>query len=93
MVHLLTHPEYRGVGLAGMMIREVIEVARHCGLSHLQAEFNAERQLAIHAFKESGFDELMHLPKYVKDMQAKAHDYLLMGMNLTTDIENAGAGD
>ncbi|HRH94397.1 MAG TPA: GNAT family N-acetyltransferase [Prosthecobacter sp.] len=93
MTHLLTHPEYRGVGLAGMLIREIIEVARHCGLSHLQAEFNAERQLAIRAFAESGFHELMRLPDYVKDMQAKTHAYVLMGMNLTTDIENTGAGD
>jgi len=93
MTHLLTHPEYRGVGLAGMLIREIIEVARHSGLSHLQAEFNAERQVAIHAFVEAGFDELMRLPDYVKDMQAKTHAYVLMGMNLTTDIENTGAGD
>ena len=60
---------------------------------HLQAEFNAERQLAIRAFAESGFDEFMRLPGYVMDMQAKTHAYVLMGMKLTTDIENTGAGD
>ena len=93
MTHLLTHPGYRGVGLAGMLIREIIDVARHCGLSHLQAEFNAERELAIRAFRESGFDELLRLPGYVMDMQARTHAYVLMGMKLTTDIENTGAGD
>lgn len=93
MTHLLTHPEYRGVGLAGMLIREIIDVARHCGLSHLQAEFNAERELAIQAFRAAGFDELMRVPGYVMDMQAKSHTYVLMSMDLTTDIENAGAGD
>lgn len=93
MTHLLTHPEYRGVGLSGILIREIIEVARHCGLSYLQAEFNAERQLAIRSFTESGFAELMRLPDYVKDMQAKSHAYVLMGMDLTTAIENTGGGD
>lgn len=93
MTHLLTHPGYRGVGLAGMLIREIIDVARHSGLSHLQSEFNAERVLAIRAFAEAGFDELMRLRGYVKDMQAQTHDFVLMGMRLTTDIENTGAGD
>ena len=76
-----------------MLIREIIDVARHCGLSHLQAKFNAERELAIRAFIEEGFNELMRLPGYVMDMQARTHAYVLMGMKLTTDIENAGAGD
>lgn len=93
MTHLLTHPEFRGVGLSGLLIREIIDVARHCGLCHLQAEFNAERQLAIRSFTESGFAELMRLPDYVKDMEAKSHAYVLMGMDLTTDIENTGGGD
>lgn len=93
MTHLLTHPEFRGMGLASLLIREIIEVARHSGLSHLQAEFNAERELAIRAFSESGFHELLRLSGYVMDMQAKTHTYVLMGMKLTPDIENTGAGD
>lgn len=93
MTHLLTHPGYRGVGLAGMLIREVIEVARHCGLLHLQAEFNAARTVAIQSFAECGFAELVRLPDYVMDMHAKTHAYVLMGMSLGTDPENAGAGD
>jgi hypothetical protein len=79
--------------LAGILIREIIEVARHCGLSPLQAEFNAERQLAIRSFAASGFVELMRPPDYVKDMQAKSHTYVLMGMDLTTAMENTGGGD
>ncbi len=93
MVHLLTHPGYRGVGLAAMLIREIIEVARHCGLRHLQAEFNAARSVAIQAFAECGFVEFVRLPDYVMDMQAATHAYVLMGLSLGTDLENAGAGD
>lgn len=92
MVRLLTHPDYRGVGLASLLLKEVTEVASHCGLSHLQAEFNGERENAIHAFKEAGFVELLRLKDYVMDMQAKTHPFVLMGLRLT-DPDNAGAGD
>lgn len=93
MVHALTHPGYRGVGLAGMLIQEIVDVARHCGLSYLQSEFNGERTVAIRSFAEAGFVELIKLPDYVMDMQAKTHPYVLMSMTLSTSLENTGAGD
>lgn len=93
MVGVLTHPEFRGIGLVGLLIDELIEVARHCGLTRLEAEFNGERDTAIRTFKENGFDELVRLPEYLRDMDAKYHDFVLLGMNLATDIELTGAGD
>ena len=93
MVRLLTHPGYRGVGLAEMLIKEIVEVGSHCGLSHLQTEMNGERELAIRAFKSEGFVEHLRLRDYVMDMQAKTHVYVLMGMSLAVSAENAGAGD
>ena len=39
-----------------------------------------------------GFSTLCRLPDYVKDMQAIAHDYVLMGLDLVTDEEYAGMG-
>jgi hypothetical protein len=39
-----------------------------------------------------GFQPLMRLPDYVKDMQAERHDYVLMGLDLETDEEYAGMG-
>ena len=35
----------------------------------------------------------MRLDDYVKDMQAISHDYILMGLDLRTDEEYAGAAD
>jgi ribosomal protein S18 acetylase RimI-like enzyme len=93
MVGALTHPEYRGVGLIKVLINELVEVARHCGLTKLEAEFNGDREAAILTFKECGFDELARIPDYLQDMNANDHDWVLMGMKLTTDAENAGAGD
>jgi len=93
MVGALTHPEFRGIGLVGLLIDELIEVARHCGLTRLEAEFNGERETAIRTFVECGFDELVRLPDYLQDMTARYHDFVLLGMSLTTDIELTGAGD
>lgn len=93
MVHVLTHPAYRGVGLADMLIHEIVEIARHSGLAHLQSEFNGERVVAIRSFAEAGFVELVRIADYVMDMQARPHPYVLMGMKLGIDHENAGAGD
>ena len=93
MVGVLTHPDYRGMGLVNVLIDELVEVARHCGLSKLEAEFTGDRPLAIHGFKECGFDELARIPAYLKDMDAEEHDWVLMGMSLSIDEENAGAGD
>lgn len=93
MVGVLTHPDFRGVGLVGHLIEDLIDVARHCGLSRLEAEFNGEREVAMRQFLECGFEELARLEDYLHDMEARQHDWVLLGMSIRTDIENAGAGD
>ena len=92
-VHTLTHPEYRDVGVSGMLIREVIEVALHCGLQRLEAEFNGERAAAIHCFEMAGFREMLRIKNYLKDMQGGAHDWVLLGMSIRPDPDSMPAGD
>ena len=91
-VSALVHPEFRARGLARAMVEDVLDVARHCGLQRVEAEFLSEQERAIKVFGLFGFRSLVHLPGYVKDMQANTHDYVLMGMNLKTDEEYAGMG-
>lgn len=91
-VSVLVHPEYRGRGLARMLIEETVDVAKRIGLEKLEAEFIAEQERAIKMFGLLGFTELMRLQDYVKDMQAVTHDYVLMGLDLETDEEYAGMG-
>jgi GNAT superfamily N-acetyltransferase len=93
LVSLLTHPDFKSLGLADALIAELLEIAAHLGLSKLEAELNGERTVAIQAFAECGFRELARVPNYVRDMAAIDHDYVLMGMNVTTPEEYAGAGD
>ena len=67
-------------------------LARSLGLEKVEAEFIGEQEAAIKMFALLGFSNLVRLEDYVKDMQAIAHDYILMGVNLKTDEEYAGVG-
>ncbi len=91
-VSVLIHPKFRGRGLAKALVHEVVEIARHIGLEKVEAEFIGEQETAVKMFAMLGFSTLVRLPNYVKDMQAVNHDYILMGLDLTTDEEYAGMG-
>ena len=91
-VSVLVLPHYRGRGLARALVREIVELARELGLEKVEAEFIGEQEAAIKMFALMGFSNLVRLEDYVKDMQAIAHDYILMGRNLRTDEEYAGVG-
>lgn len=90
-VSVLVQPAVRGRGIARGLIQEIVDVARNTGLEKVEAEFIGGQEAAIHMFAMLGFSELWRKEDYVKDMQAIAHDYVLMGLELTTDEEYAGA--
>lgn len=92
-VHSLTHPEYRDVGVSGMLIQEIIDIARHAGLTRLEAEFNGEREAAKICFRHAGFQEMLRMKGYLKDMKSGSHDWVLLGMQLRPDQEFTAAGD
>ena len=92
LITLLTHPEYRGRDVSKILVRDLIEIARYCGLRRLEAEVNGERKIALKVLAQLGFNKLMHLPDYVLDMKAVPHDYVLLGRNLKVEDEYAGIG-
>ncbi|HTV61718.1 MAG TPA: GNAT family N-acetyltransferase [Verrucomicrobiae bacterium] len=93
LVTVLTHPDYRGRDVSKILVAELIEIARNCGLRRLEAEVNGERKIALSVLAQLGFNKLMHLPDYVLDMKAVPHDYVQLGMELKVDDEYAGVGD
>jgi ribosomal protein S18 acetylase RimI-like enzyme len=93
MVDALIHPEFRGLGVLRALLEELVEIARHGGLTKLEVELNGERKNTIASFRKCGFIELVRLEDYLQDMEAQPHDYVLMGLDLSVDYENAGAGD
>jgi GNAT superfamily N-acetyltransferase len=91
-VSVLVHPQFRGRGLARMLVAEIVDIARSAGLEKLEAEFIGEQAAGIKMFALLDFRELLRLEDYVKDMQAISHDYILMGLELKTDEEYTSAG-
>src|SRR6185503_3599427 len=91
-VSVLVHPQFRGRGLARVLVEELMQVARDIGLEKMEAEFIGGQERAIKVFGLLGFSTLLRLEDYVKDMQAVTHDYVLMGVNLKTDEEYTGMG-
>jgi len=91
-VSVLVHPEFRGRGLARALISEILDIARRASLERVEAEFIGEQDAAVKMFAMLGFNQLLRLEDYVKDMQAVTHDYILMGLDLRTDEEYAGVG-
>lgn len=91
-IRVVVHPQYRGRGLARKLVSELIAIASNVGLEKLEAEFMAEQIGARRVFASLGFNELLVLPDYVKDLQAIPHGYVLMGRHLITDEEFAGTG-
>ena len=91
-VSVLVHPEFRGRGLARALISEILDIARQASLERVEAEFIGAQAAAVKMFAMLGFNQLLRLDDYVKDMQAVTHDYILMGLDLRTDEEYAGVG-
>lgn len=91
-VSVLVQPKVRGRGIARALIQEIVDIARATGLEKVEAEFIGGQEAAVHMFAMLGFSELWRKEDYVKDMQAIAHDYVLMGLDLKTDEEYASAG-
>ena len=91
-ISVLVHAEYRQRGLARALVAEILTFARQCGLEKVEAEFIEDQERAMKVFGMLGFNQLVRLNDYVKDMQAGTHDYILMGLQLITDEEFAGMG-
>ena len=91
-VSVLVHPKFRGIGLARALVNETLDIARRASLERVEAAFIAEQEAAMKMFAMLGFNQLVRLEDYVKDMQAITHDYILMGLDLRTDEEYAGVG-
>ena len=90
-VSVLVQPKVRGRGIARALVHEIVDIARMTGLEKVEAEFIGGQETAIHMFAMLGFSELWRKEDYVKDMQAIAHDYVIMGLDLTTDEEYTSA--
>lgn len=77
-IRIYISPEYRGIGLGSLMIKELIDVAGKMGLKILWAEIVLEQSKVIKAFLELGFTLNCVLPDWFIRLDGKIHDVALM---------------
>lgn len=84
-VETFTHPNFRGLGIARLLVGEIIEIGTHCGLVKLDAEFMAEQGKPISAFQEMGFVPTATLPGHVQDIKGNFHDLVILIYDLRSE--------
>ena len=90
---LLTHPDFHNLGIVDKLVAEIVTSAKNNGLLRLESELNRDREKAIKALAEAGFEQFLRLTDYIQDMRGNFHDYVLMGTSLRASFENLGLGD
>lgn len=81
-VRAVIHPDYRRKGLAGTMLKELIEIALHTGLGQLNAECMETQQGAIWTLQSVGFLQRAVLPDQVRDLHGDVHDLIILAYDL-----------
>lgn len=84
-MRIVTHPDYRGKGLATMLVSEVVQIAIDSGLEKLEGEFMPEQKNPIAVFEKMGFVKLATLPQHVKDLKGEKHDLLIYVYDLRAE--------
>ncbi len=82
-VRVVVKPSHRSKGVGTALIKELILIAKDAGLEKLVIELvEDEQQMAMQAMSALGFVRLATLPDYVRDVQGKRHDVVLMELPL-----------
>jgi GNAT superfamily N-acetyltransferase len=81
-VRVVIHPQYRGKGLASLLVGELCQIAIDIGLVKLDAEFMAEQTRPISIFEKLGFVNMAVLPQHVRDVEGESHDLVILVYDL-----------
>jgi L-amino acid N-acyltransferase YncA len=87
-VRIYIRPEYRGLGLGSIMLKELIEICHKLGLKLVWAEIVLEQSKVIKAFLELGFTLNCVLKNWFVRTDGKYHDVALMlyGIGKKTEL-------
>jgi RimJ/RimL family protein N-acetyltransferase len=88
-VRLFLSEPYRGLGLGGIMLDEIIDLASREDLHLLKAEVIIENRKAINAFRAKGFEIKAILEDYFLRKDEVTHDVVLMVRRLQNGEERA----
>jgi len=77
-VRLTTSPLYRVRGLGTILVQNLIDIASRLGLEQIHIEIPPVLDKAFYLFQKMGFKEIANLPGFVKDLEGKESDLVLM---------------
>ena len=88
-IRVVVDPRYRHMGLGTLMIREVVDIAYDNAMDGLIFELvEGNEDNAIALAKSLGFQELTSLPSFVKDLEGRPHDLVLLQLPLDNWLES-----
>ena len=81
-VRVVVADDYRGSGLGGRLVRDVIDVAPNFGSRKITAQMTVDQEGARAAFERLGFREEATLSGWVTDRRGLPRDLLIMALDL-----------
>ena len=81
-IRVTVDPEYRRLGLARAMVRELLELAERLGVAVVDAEALAAQRGAVRLFEDLGFIAVATLPQHALDLTAQPHDIVVLSKTL-----------
>lgn len=82
-IRMVTSPEYRRKGLGLILAKEIFLLAQYLGIEKVEAEVMDLQEGAIHVFETIGFQKEALLKDYVKDLQGRKHDLIIMTQDIS----------
>ncbi len=83
-VRIVVSPKYQKLGLATLMLNEIVDLAAELGLEKLWAEVPLDSRGAMAAFKNAGFSCKAVIEDLIKDKAGKNADILIMICDVAT---------
>lgn len=81
-VRVVVHPQHRRKRLASLLIQETFQYCLNAGLDLVVAEFMENQKAAMEVFSQNGFLKLATVPHFVRDLEGRDHDLVVMARNI-----------
>lgn len=86
-IRVVVAKDFRRLGLASLLLREVFDLALKAGLDKIVAEMMLDQKEAVRVFQKLGFVKEAVLSQHVMDLTGKKHDLLIMTHNVSELME------
>jgi ribosomal protein S18 acetylase RimI-like enzyme len=82
-IRIVVEPDFRNRGVGTALMKELIAIAKDSDLEKLVFELiQGEQDAAIGTAQSLGFVRLATIPGYVRDIQGRPHDLLILELLL-----------